>query len=793
MRPRLRIRALDRKLLRDLWELKGQALAIAAVVAAGVAMFVTYLSNFDSLQRSRDRYFARQRLGDVFASLTRAPADLEARLAALPGVEAVATRVVADVTLDVPGLAEPASARLVSLPDRGRPVLNDLALRRGRWIAADRPDEVLASELFAEANGLRPGDAVTAIVNGRRRRLTITGIALSPEYVYIVRPGEMISDNRRFGVLWMGRQALGAAFDMAGGFNDVTLGLARGAAAEAVIGDVDRLLAPYGGLGAIPRRLQMSAWTLENELAQLRMFGILTPVIFLSVAAFILHVALTRALALQRPQIAALKALGYGNRALAWHYTKWAMIIASGGAAAGVVIGRWLGGAMIGLYNAYFRFPELDYQLSTGVALGALAGSAVVGAIGAQAAVRRAVRVPPAEAMRPEAPARYRPSVVERTALRWRVPVSARMIVRSLERQPVRAVLSVTGIALAVAVLVVGLSFLDVMEVLIDDQFGRVMRQDATLTFVQPRGAAAVLAVGRLPGVIDVEPVRMVPARLRAGHRSRTVAITGAVATPRLQRVVDRDGRTHDLAEGGLTLSRALGRALGVAAGDRVDVEVLEGSRPTRRFAVAALVDDTFGLQAYLEIAAVHRLLDEGATATGAHVTVDAARLPEFYARVKALPGVAGVALRDVTLRNFRETMAENMYLSIGFNVGFAAVIALGVVYNAARVSLSERERELASLRVLGFTRGEVSLVLLGELAVLALAALPVGAVIGYALGALIMTLFDNEVYRLSFVVRPATVAWTWLAVLAASGLSGLLVRRRIDRLDLVAVLKSRE
>jgi putative ABC transport system permease protein len=787
------VSALDRKLVRDLWEMKGQALAIAAVVAAGVTMFVTYLSNFDSLQRSRDAYFARQRLADVFAGLTRAPLALEARLAGLPGVAVVATRVVADVTLDVPGLAEPATGRLVSLPDRGRPALNDLSISRGRWIDPARPDEVLASELFCEANGLGPGDRVAAIINGRRRWLTIVGIAQSPEYVYAVRAGEMIPDRRRFGILWMGRQALGAAFDMEGGFNDVAIGLARGASADATIAAVDRLLAPYGGLGAIPRRLQVSAWTLDNELAQLRMFGLLTPVIFLAVAAFILHVALTRALSLQRAQIAALKALGYSNRELAWHYTKWAVAIALAGAAAGVVAGQWLGSAMIGLYNAFFRFPELDFRLSAAVVFGSLGGSAVVGALGAQAAVRRAVRIPPAEAMRPEPPQRYAASVIERPWVQRHVSLTARMIIRSLERQPVRAGLSVAGVAMAVAVLFVGFAFIDVMRVLVDDQLARIMRQDATLTFVQPRSPAAVHAVRRLPGVMDVEAVRVVAVRLRAGHRSRTLAVTGTSTAPRLNRVVDRRGRALTLPADGLALSAMLGEVLAVREGDSVQLEVLEGARPIRRYVVSRLIDDTLGLQAYLEISALRRLLREGATVSGTHVTVDPAALDAFYGRVKAMPAVAGVALRDVMLRNFRETMAENMNLSVGFNVAFAAVIALGVVYNAARVSLSERARELASLRVLGFTRAEVSRVLLGELAVLTVAALPIGAAIGYGLGRLIMFGFNNEVYRLAFVVRPATVAWAWITVIVAALLSAWLVRRRVDRLDLVAVLKTRE
>jgi len=260
-----------------------------------------------------------------------------------------------------------------------------------------------------------------------------------------------------------------------------------------------------------------------------------------------------------------------------------------------------------------------------------------------------------------------------------------------------------------------------------------------------------------------------------------------------LNRVVSRDGHAESLPPEGLVLSRMLGDILGVQAGDQIRVEVLEGSRPVRDMTVAALVDDTLGLQAYLRLDAVHRLLREGGTISGAAVTLDPAAVPRFYSDVKIMPAVAGVALRETTLQNFRETMAENMNMQIFINVIFAGIIAFGVVYNSARVSLSERSRELASLRVLGFTRGEISLILLGELALLTILALPLGALIGYGFGRLIMAGFNNEIYRLSFHVSPSTVAWTFLTVIGAAALSGLAVRRRLDRLDLVGVLKTRE
>jgi len=790
---RLPIAALDKKLLRDLWEMRSQAVAIGSVMAAGVVMFVTYLSNFDSLQRTVDTYYERQRFADVFAMLKRAPSSLEADLRAIPGVSIVDTRVVADVTLDVPGLLEPATGRLISVPSRGRPALNDVFLRAGRWPEAGRPDEVLASEVFTEANQMSPGDPITAIINGRRRRLTIVGVALSPEYVFSIRPGEMIPDNRRFALLWMERRALAAAFDMEGGFNDVSLRVMPGFPVEDVIADLDRLVEPFGGLGAVPRRLQQSAWTLDNELVQLSTFGFIIPAIFLAVAAFVLNVALARALALQRPQLAALKALGYSNRELGWHYFKWALIIASLGALAGVAVGAWLGAQMIQLYNQYFRFPSLDYRLSAAVALGAMALAFVSAAIGAISAVRRAVRVPPAEAMRPESPARYRASIIETPRIQRALGQGARMVLRNLERQPLRALASVVGIAFGGAILLIGFGFIDAMEVLIARQFNDGMRQDVTVTFVEPRSSAALHGVASMPGVMSVEPMRVVPARLRVGARSRTLALTGLNPDPDLNRVVDQQGRPRPLPPEGLVLSRMLGVVLGAGPGDMVQVEVLEGRRPVRQVRVAGVIDDIMGLQAYMDIAALGRLMREGRTVSGAYLQVDPAALEPLYARLKLTPVVAGVAIREAALRNFRDVMAQNMNLTIGINVVFAAIIAVGVVYNAARISLSERERELASLRVLGFTRGEISSILLGELAILTLLSLPCGTLIGYGLGLFIMTIFQNEVYRIPFIVTPATMAWGWLTIIAAAALSALAVRRRLDRLDLVAVLKSRE
>ena len=789
----IRVSALNRKLLRDILAMKAQAFAIAMVVASGVAMYVMYLSNFESLRATQQAYYERQRFADVFASLKRAPMRVADDIAAIPGVSALETRVVATVTLDLEQLDEPATGRLVSIPADRRPQVNDLFLRRGRWIEPGRADEVLASENFVAAHGLEPGDRVPAILNGRLRRLTIVGVALSPEYVYNIKPGELVPDDRRFGVFWMGEQALAAAFDMEGGFNDVALTLAPDASVEEAIAQLDRILEPYGGLGAIPRALQFSHWTLESELASLQTFGFMLPLIFLLVAAFILNVALVRALALQRPQIAALKALGYDNLAIGWHYLKWALLIGAAGVVLGFAGGAWLGSSLIGLYNQYFRFPILLYAISPGIAVGATVMTLVAAGGGALTAVRRAVRVPPAEAMRPEAPAQYHRTILETPLVARHLGTAGRMVLRNVSRHPVRAAASIFGIAFAVAILMIGLVFTDAIDQLITTQFFVAERQHVTVTYVEPRSSDARHALARLPGVIAVQPERSVPVRVRSAHRERYLAVTGVSPDSRLRQIVNRNGEPVRIPPSGVVLSAKLAEVLGVTAGDEVSLEVLQGSRPQRQVEVTGLVDDLLGLSVYMDMGALHGLMREGDVATGALLLIDSARESDLASALKELPAVAGTGFKRAVLQSFRDTMAANMGLTIFINVLFASIIAFGVVYNAARISLSERSRELASLRVLGFTRAEISLILMGELTLLTLAALPVGAVFGYGLTALIVQSVESEVYRFPLYVSRQAVAWSFLGIIVASVVSGLIVRRKLDTLDLVAVLKIRE
>jgi putative ABC transport system permease protein len=787
------MQSLDRKLLRDVWHLKGQALAISLVIGAGVAMFIMYLSTFHSLRLTQQTYYDRYRFAHVFAGLTRAPMSVRDRAAAVPGVARADARVVVDVTIDVAGLNEPASGRLIGIDIPHAPSLNDVFLRRGRFPAPGRPDEVLASEGFALARRLGPGDRIGAVINGRRRDLHIVGIALSPEYVYSIRPGELVPDDSRFGVFWMQQKALAAAFNMEGGFNNLSLTVLPGTGPADVIARLDRILATYGGLGAIPRSLQMSHWYLDNELTQLQSVGVILPIVFLAVAAFLLNVVLTRIVSVQREQIAALKALGYGNRELAWHYTKLSLVIGAAGALVGVLAGSWLGSSMTAMYNAFFRFPSIQYHLPGTVVAEGIAVSFAAAVLGALNAVTMAAALPPAEAMRPEPPARYRRSWLESAgAGRW-LSTPVRMIIRNVGRHPVRALTSIVGIAAAVTLLVLGTFFIDSIDVLIDQHFFVSQRQDLTVNFVLPVSGRALHEIARLPGVIYAEPLRAVPARIRSAQQSRIVSITGLMAAPILNRVVDITTGPVRLPPDGLVLSLKLAEVLHARVGDLVTLEVLDGRRPVAVVPIAGVVEEYMGTSAYMEAGALRRLLHEGDAISGAFVQVDSAFAEPLYRQLKRTPAVAGVSLKRSAIESFQKTLADTFYIMIFFNLLFSGIIAFGVVYNAARVSLSERSRELASLRVLGFTRGEISLILLGELAVVTFAAIPIGLGMGYVSASILVNAFNTELYRFPLVITIRTYAYAASAVLTAAVLSGLAVRRRLDHLDLVAVLKLRE
>ncbi len=787
------MRALDTKLLRDLARLWPQALAIALVMACGVTTLIMAVGAYRSLDETRAAYYERYRFGDVFASATRAPKTLVDLVASIDGVAAVEGRISIGAILDVETMREPGSAAMLSLPEGRDPAVNALFLREGRFPESSRSNEVVVNENFAKAHGFGTGSRFRAIVDGAKITLTIVGIVLSPEYIYALGPGDMMPDDRRFGVAWMPEKALASLSDLDGAFNSLSLRLLPGVTDTAVIERLDTLLKPYGGSGAYGRKDQMSNAFLDGELTQLRGMARIIPPIFLLVSAFLINMILSRLIALEREQIGLLKALGYGHLAVLWHDLKLVLVIAVIGIAIGFVAGTWLGHGMTRLYSEFYSFPFLIFRWDPDVYLIA-AGTTLFAAIaGGARAMGSAFALPAAVAMRPPAPQVYRQlfnGLFERLALFSQLTT---MAFRNMLRHPVRTGITILGTSFAIALFTIAMGSMDSVDFMLDAVFFRTDRQDATLMFSSPRPPSVMQAVGHLPGVLRAEPTLWVPVRITNGQYSRQLTISGRPAESDLSRVLDLDLKPVRLPESGLVLGDRVAEILHVRPGDLVGVEMLTGTRRTVEVPVTQVIQSYIGLMVFMPIAELGRLAWDGPRVSSASLQLDAARSDDFYRAVKNVPEAGSLALQTVSRQRFEETMQTNMTTMLVVYLVLSVIIAFGVVYNSARIQLSERARDLATLRVLGFGRTEVANVLFIELGTIVVAAQPLGWLLGYGLGVIVTSSFASDLFRVPFIVQPDTFAAASLVVVVAAAASAFIVRRRLDRLDLVRVLKTRE
>lgn len=787
------MKPLTRKLFRDVRRLSGQVVTIALVVACGIAAYVSMYGTFHSLTYSRDAYYDSSRFGDVFMSLKRAPESVRTRVETMEGVSRVQTRVVDVGMIPLPDMPEPITARLISVPAHGRPALNDLHLTRGRWVVPGRGNEAILLRSFAEAHEVQLGDRLPVVINGTRRDIRIVGMAISPEFVFPISPGDIAPDPKRFAVLFMDRRVLASAFQMEGAFNDLTLSLQPGADAQEVISRLDVMLSRYGASGGIPRDKQLSNSMLSQEISGLEGQATIVPLIFLGVAAFLLNVVLSRLVHLQRPVIAALKALGYSNLSVGLHFLQLMLVIVTIGSLLGIGLGVWGGRAFTELYTQFFEFPVLTYDLPLPVLLTALAISWVAAVLGALVAVRSVVRMPPAEAMRPPPPTSYKQGVLERIGVFALLGPSARMIAREIQRRPMRLLLSAFGIAWAVGILVVGRFGMDSFDYLMNVYFHDAWREDMIVAFRTPVPERGVRELEHLPGVLRAEGVRAVSARLSGEGAFREVAIMGYPEGGVFRRLMDRDERTYPIPEEGVALTGKLGEILGVKVGDELSVKLLEGSRETRTIPVVALIDEPIGLQAHMSLPALRRLVREQDGVSMALLSIDSARLSDIQERLKSYPTVASVTRQDNMVERFEEQSGEMWRVFTVILTLFASTIAIGVIYNNARVALSMRSRDLASLRVLGFTRTEISSILIGELSIQVLLAVPLGLLIGRGLAHAVASTIDPENYRFPVIVTSQTYAFAALVAIVSGVISALLVKRKLDRLDMIGVLKTRE
>lgn len=809
---------LDRKLSRDLIRLWTQGIAIALVMACGVATIIISVGAYRSLEETRTAFYDRYRFANVFASAHRVPNTVKPQIAKIPGVGSVEMRIVEPVLLALQTMREPASALVISLPDFRDSRVNRLYLRQGRLPAAEGRDEIAVVERFATAHNLRPGDRFDVIMNGRKRSLKIVGTVLSPEYVYAIGPGDMVPDDRRFAILYMSQKVLQGIFDMQGVANDIAITTLRNADESMIIDRLDKILRPNGGQGAYGRKDQMSHAFLDAELQQLSGMSKVIPPIFLFVSAFLVNMILSRLITLERQQVGLLKALGYGGWAVGWHYAKFVVVIALIGLTIGSVGGYWMGRELTLLYAGFFSFPFLIFKQNADLYL--LAGGVTIAAalLGTVKSIRSISRLTPAVAMQPPSPVVYKSLFAARLHSLQLFSQLTTMALRHLFRWPLRLLLTTFGTALSVALLVTAMFSYDSIDFMIDTIFFRADRQDATISFASDKSHRAIEDILHLPGVMRAEPFRVTPVKLRNQHREIRMSIFGSPPDTRLTRVLDKDLNPIDLPPNGIVLSERVAEKLQIRPGDRVEIEFLDkheslhsipfvhsGSGYATEFgiaqsvasatlpAVVGVAQNFVGLTANMSLQGLNRLMGDGRQISGARLLVDRDQQNQLYAAIKKIPAIASIALQGLSYQKFRDTVEENISIMNRVYVALAVIMAFGVIYNSARIQLSERARELASLRVFGFTKAEVSRVLLTELAIIILLAQPLGWLLGYWFSWAVLKGFQSDLFRVPLIVHTATFAYASLIVLLAAALSALIVRQRINRLDLVSVLKTRE
>ncbi len=781
------------KLLRDLWRLRAQSLAIALVIAAGVGTVVMAAGLIRSLETTRAEYYDRYRFADVFAPLVRAPEIAMEQVRRIPGVAAADSRISASATLDVAGVVEPVSARVHSLPPARGSALNQLVLRSGRMPHESSQAEVVATENFALAAGLALGDSIPAVIHGKQVRLRLVGMVLSPEYVYTLAPGHIVPDDRRYGVIWMQREPLAALLDLKQSFNDLLVRLSPGVPGEEVVRQLDILLAPYGGVSAYTRSQQISDRFISSEIDQLRTMALVLPPVFLLVAAFLLNIVLARLVDTEREIIGLLKAFGFPVRAIMLHYLALAVLLSLGGLALGMILGNWLGRLLAAVYQNFYSFPFLSFRAGADVFLAGAASTLVPVAFGAATAVWRSARLTPAQAMQPPSPPDYSGRAVSGIVARLGPDEPSRIILRGLLRQPVRSLLSILGLGAALALYIAAQSAPASIERMIALGFNEANRADLVVTFAEPRDARALHELQQVPGILAVQPFRVVSARLQAGPRTMREGLSGIEPRGDLERLVNMAGEAMVPPREGVLISGRMASMLAVGRGDVIEARVTEGERPLLRLTVADIVQSPFGSSATLDRALLNRLMHEGDVASGANLLVDARQLPRINAWLKQSPMVAGIRTNDAALRSVRSTIAQNIGTMTLFYGALAVLVVAGVVYNNARISLSERARDLASLRVLGFRRGEVAFILLGEQAVLLLLSLPFGILGGIALWRYLAQRFNSDLFTIPFVIDTQVIGQGVVIVAATAALTAWLIRLRLDRLDLVRALKTRE
>lgn len=789
---------LHRKVWRDLRGSLGVLLTVVAIIAVGAGSLVGLRGAQRVLIDSQHTYYRDYRFADFWIDVKKAPLPAVERIAALPGVGRVEARVVFDVILDLPGVSQPLSGRLLSVPaDNLREALNGICLVRGSWFSEDRPEEIIISDPFAKAHDLQPGDRVSLILNRKKESFIIAGTAISPEYVYMVRgAGDIMPDPEHFGVLYVKERYARDVLDFQDACNQVTGKYARGFEGDrAVLLDkMERMLDPYGVLASTPRDRQASHRFLSDEINGLGVTAAILPVIFLLVAALVLNILMNRLAERQRSVIGTLKALGYSDGQVLRHFLSFGLVVGLAGGIASAGLGTLMAMGMIEIYRDFYQFPQFVHRSYPDLLALAMAISVVFSVTGTAKGVWGVLKLHPAEAMRSRPPERGGAIFLERFPALWkRLGFRTHMALRSMMRHPARTLTGIFATSVSAAIVFMTLIMYDSTHFLLEFQFEHISHSDADIGMRDEQSVAALYEARDLPGVWKAEPVLGVMCRLRNGWRSRRVMVTGLCEKHELTTPRQRDLTPIDIPSEGLAIARKLAEILGVGTGDRIELTPVRGRRQTVTVRVASIVEGYFGLDCYASQEYLSRLVGEAAAVNGVQLAVVASQTEDLYRAVKDLPNAQGLTVKSDARRSIEATLTESMAASLGVTVLFAGVIAFGSMLNASMVEIGDRVREISTLRVLGYDSAQVAGIFIRQNLVVFVLGVALAVPMGYGLTLAAVSGYDTELFRMPVVFRPVMIlmtgAVTLLFVLAAQWF----VYRAVCKLDWLEGTKVRE
>ncbi len=788
---------LHHKLARDLRHSLGTLLTVVSIIAAGAGSFVGFGSAQRILESSQAAYYRQYRLADFWVDLKKVPLAALERVAAMPDVAAVESRVVFEVILDLPGKDRPLAGRLISAPaDDVAGTINGVCLVRGSGFSPDRDEELILGEAFAQAHGLSPGDRLPLILNRKRVSFFITGTAISPEYVYLVRgEGDLLPDPEHFGILYIKERYAREILDFEQAANQVVGLLSPGARQpDQTLEQIAALLEPYGVLAVTPRSRQASNRFLSDEIAGLSVTAVVMPVIFLSVAALALNLLMHRLAERQRSVIGTLKALGYRDREVLQHFLSFGLVVGLLGGIAGIGVGLVFCWTMIRMYRLFYQFPRFLVEVHPDLLAIGLFISVAFALLGTVNGVWVVLRLSPAEAMRPRPPQSGGAVWLERWPRLWRsLGFRSHMALRSVARNRTRTLSGVISSALAVCLLLLTLSMYDSMAELVDFQFDAVLRSDVDIGMRQEQSSAALLEAQALPGVDHAEAALAVVCNLSNGRRSRRMGILGLAPGHRLLTPMSADRQPVAIPRHGLVMSRKLAELLDLGVGDEVRLTPVRGRHEPRVARLAAVVDSYLGLDCYADLNYLSGLVAEAQAVNTLQLAVDPQSLPELYAAVKTLPNAQALAVRADIIHNIEDTFVKTLLFSLGMMIAFSGVIALGSTLNASLLEIGDRRREIALLRVLGYAPGAVAGIFLRQNLFIHGTACVLAIPLGYVMCSAMVTAYDTELYRMPLRFHGATVL---LAIMIASGfliLAQRVIARLIPTLDWQESIKFKE